>query len=401
MNRPRVAMVVQRCGVEVNGGAEVACLEVARAMSNDWDVSIVTTTARDYMTWESFYEPGEGQIGEVRVLRFPVDAPRSPGHFDRLSQRLLGHMEDASLAEQQAWMKAQGPYSTPLLRHLEENREAYDAIFFFTYLYATTYFGLPIVRDRAVLVPFAHDEWPIHIPFWTEFFHMPRRFMFSTPEERDFLFERFPSAELRGDVVGVGIRAPDDARGERFRQRFGLNNPYALYVGRIDPSKGCEKLIADFSRYKELNNDDLILILLGREAMPIPQLPYLRSFGFVDEDVKYDAIRGAEMLLMPSALESLSLVLLEAWSQRRPVLVNAGSPVLVGQCRRAGGGLWYTDEADFCAAIPILREPETAAALGASGEAFVARNYTWDRIAERYRGALAEVAAARGAVVIT
>lgn len=387
MKRPRVAMVVQRCGPEVNGGAELACLEVAREMTKDWDVTVVTTTARDYMTWKGFYPPGEAWIDDTRIVRFAVDAPRVPAHFDRLSRDLLGR-DDVTLSEQETWMKAQGPYSTSLLRHLEDNRESYDAVFFFTYLYATTYFGLPIVRERAILVPFAHDEWTIHLPFWNPFFELPRRFMFSTVEEREFLSRRFPSAELPGDVVGVGIRTPRDVQGERFRQRFGIENPYVLYVGRIDPSKGCEKLVADFSRYKSIHDDDLTLVLLGREAMPIPKLPYVRSIGFVDDDVKYDAIRGAELLVMSSAFESLSLVLLEAWSQQRPVLVNAASSVLLGQCRRAGGGLWYGDDAEFSAAIPILREPDVAASLGTAGERFVRRHYTWGRIAEQYREAL-------------
>jgi len=381
--RPRVALVVQRAGREVNGGAETLCRDVALRLARDWDVTIVTTTAVDYLTWEPEYPAGAGDIDGVPVLRFDVDETRSQRDFDRLSQRIVTRIDSAPLAEQEAWMRAQGPYSTGLLRYLEDRGSEYDLVFFYTYLYATTYYGLPLVRDRAVLVPFGHDEWPIHFPMWDAFFRLPKEIVFSTPEERDFLQRRF-RAQFKGPVIGIGIDLPEDARGERFRQRFGIQNPYAIYVGRIDPSKGCEQLLEDFAHVKHYRADHLLLVMLGRAAMPIPNLPYLRALGFVDEQTKFDALAGSEMLIMPSSLESLSISLLEVWSVGRPALVNAASDVLVGQSRRANAGLWYNDAAEMSAAIPHLRD-RTGEALGANGRAFVAASYAWPKIVEKYQ----------------
>jgi glycosyltransferase involved in cell wall biosynthesis len=334
-------MVVQRCGLEVNGGAELACLEVAREMSKVWDVTIVTTCARDYSTWENFYEAGAVEIDGVRVLRFKVDGPRSP-FFDNLCRDALARGSSFTTQEHEAWMRAQGPYSTGLLRYVEANRDEFDLWIFYTYLYATTYFALPLVRERALLVPFAHDEWPIHLPAFDAFFKLPRRLIFSTEEERDFLFKRFGD-HLDGPVIGVGIHAPDDVQGARFRQRIGIDRPYALYVGRIEKAKQCDVLVHCFDRYHELYDDDFQLIMLGRAVMELPSRPWLRPLGFVEESTKYDAIAGSDVLVAPSSLESLSLVLLEAWSQERPVLVNGDSDVMVGQCRGLEGGGWYHD----------------------------------------------------------
>jgi glycosyltransferase involved in cell wall biosynthesis len=384
MKRPRVAFVVQRAGIEVNGGAEYLCLAVARRMAAVWDLDIITTRARDYVTWEDYYPEGVEVMDGVTIRRFGVDETRSTTIFDRLSQRLLPRLQDSSLGEQEEWMRAQGPYSTSLLRYIEDYREKYDVFIFFTYLYATTYFGLPLVADKAVLVPFAHDEWPIHAPFWQEFFSRPSCFVFSTPEERGFLRQRFPAANLEGPTIGIGIDMPTDVRPDRFRRRYGIDNPYALYLGRIDPSKGCERLIDAFIRYKQLHQDDLILVLVGRAAMPIPVLPFVRAVGFVDEETKMDALAAAEVVVMPSALESLSIVLLESWSVRRPVLVSGASDVLVGQTMRADGGLWYDDDAEFVAALHMLRG-DLGRELGESGFAFVDREYRWERIIELYR----------------
>lgn len=375
-------MVVQRCGLEVNGGAELACLEVAREMSAVWDVTVVTTCARDYSTWDNFYEPGTVEIEGVPVRRFKVDAPRSP-FFDNLCRDALARGSAFTTQEHEKWMRAQGPYSTGLLRYVEANRGEFDLWIFYTYLYATTYFALPLVKERAVLVPFAHDEWPIHLPAFDDFFQLPRRIIFSTEEERNFLLKRL-GRNLRGPVIGVGIHVPDDVRGTRFKHRIGIDRPYAIYVGRIEKAKQCDVLVQYFDRYHELYDDDLQLIMLGRAVMELPSRPWLRPLGFVEEPTKYDAIAGSDILIAPSPLESLSLVLLEAWSQERPVLVNGGSDVMVGQCRRSNGGLWYDDADEFSAAVAVLRDPETAKALGAGGKRYLEANYSWPAIREAY-----------------
>lgn len=389
-SRPQIAMVVQRCGVEVNGGAEAACLEVAREMSAVWDVTIVTTCALDYQTWEDYYEPGETSIDGVRILRFRVDEPRS-AFFDALSAKAVRRGSQLTPAELEAWQKAQGPYSGSLLRYIAQNKDAYNAWFFFTYLYATTYFGLPLVRDRAVLVPFAHDEWPIHMPGWNAFFRLPRRIVYSADEERDFVRKRFAGNDVDGEVVGVGVRPPPGLSEESFRKTFSVDGPYALYLGRIDVAKNCDALLRDFAYAR---SPDLKLLMIGRQAMDVPQQSWLRLLGFVDERAKYEAIRGADFVVAPSALESLSLVLLEAWSQERPVLVNAASDVMVGQCQRSGGGLWYSDKFEFAAALRLLRDKHTARVLGASGKGYVDRRYGWDVIRAAYERELSEVVAA-------
>jgi glycosyltransferase involved in cell wall biosynthesis len=383
MTRPRIAFVVQRAGVEVNGGAEYLCLAVARAMSSIWDVEIITTCALDYLTWADHYPAGVERIDGVTVRRFPVDKPRAIEHHNRMSRQLLESGTSATAAEQEAWMKSQGPYSTPLLRYIQENAAAYERFFFYTYLYATTYFGLPLVADKAVLVPFAHDEWPIHLPCCDALFGKPSAFVFSTPEERAFLQRRFPGATLAGPTIGIGVAAPGDVRPERFRHRIGLDQPYALYVGRIDASKGALRLIETFARYREHGAGDLALVLIGRPVVALPDVRGVHVAGFVDEATKFDALSGAVALVQPSALESLSIVLLEAWSAGRPVLVTAESDVLVGQTRRANGGLWYGDDTEFGVALQMLRGP-VGTQLGECGRAFVEQNYRWPHVVEQY-----------------
>lgn len=386
--KPKIAFVVQRCGAEVNGGAEYACLSVAQRLAERWDVEIVTTCALDYQTWSDHYPAGVERLGAVTIRRFPVDYPRDPPRFDALSAGIVARGKRASAHEQDAWMRAQGPYSTALLEYVAAHRTDFEAWFFFTYLYATSYFGLPLVADRAYLVPFAHDEWPIHLPMWDDFFARPRAVVFSTEEERAFLAERFGAALRGGPTIGIGVEPDPALDAAAFRARRALHDPFLLYVGRVDVAKGCDRLFEDFLALKRRAPGPLRLVLIGRASMPIPPDPDVVALGFVSEAEKWSALAACRALVMPSNFESLSIVLLEAWSVRRPVIVNADNAVLVGQTRRANGGVAYRSALEFALAAEALGG-ELGDVLGLAASRFVEARYAWPRIADAYAAVLA------------
>ena len=176
----RIAFVTQRCGREVNGGAESVCLQLAQRLGRFHQTEVLTTCALDYMRWENWYPAGLECLDTTSIRRFPVDCPRDVEQFNRLSQEIISKGNNSTLTEQEGWMRAQGPMSESLFAHLCEKENDYDIFIFFGYLYATTYFGLQLVADRALLLPFAHDEWPIHLSMWDHFFSLPRRVIFST-----------------------------------------------------------------------------------------------------------------------------------------------------------------------------------------------------------------------------
>ena len=380
----KVAFVVQRCGLEVNGGSESLCLQVADHMSKYWDTEILTTCALDnYMTWENQYPAGIEKVGETLIHRFPVDRPRVVDEFNRLSDMIHSRLSEAGMAEQENWMRAQGPISSELTDFIRDRRDDYDAFIFFTYLYATTYFSLPLVQDKAFLVPAGHDEWPIHLSMWDDFFLKPKGFMFLTIEEKEFLQARFPAAGLEGPVSGIGVDIPRTCDAGRFLKAHGISPPFLLYMGRIDPSKGCGDLFRFFTELRRMDKSNMKLVLLGKPAMPVPEHPDIISLGYVDEQTKFDALAACDWLVNPSPYESLSIVLLEAWSVGTPVLVTEKADVLVGQCRRSNGGLWYRDFSEF-RHILLKTGKEIRAILGRQGRRFVTDNYSWGSIESKY-----------------
>lgn len=383
----RVAFVVQRCGLEVNGGAEAHCLQVAQRMAKHWETEVLTTCALDYMTWADWYPAGTEQVNGTIIRRFPVDQTRDVEAFNRLSGELRGRQPTATVDEQEEWMRAQGPVSSELLEYLQGNRDAYDAFIFFGYLYATTYFGLPLVQEKAFLAPLAHDEWTIYFSMWDRFFTLPRRLIFNTSFERQFLAKRFPSLRLFGPIVGVGIEPPVKTDPDGFRRRYHLDEPFLLYVGRIDESKGCGWLIDNFIRARRAGTIKMRLVLAGTEVMPIPFHDDVIHLGFIDEQQKWDAMAACDWLVMPSPHESLSMVLLEAWMAGRPAIVTAQGSVLKGQCRRANAGLWYRDWRDFEAILHNV-DVATKARLGKQGRRYVTEHYSWRRVENDYAALL-------------
>src|SRR5262249_36621396 len=146
-----------------------------------------------------------------------------------------------------------------------------------------------------------------------------------------------------------------------------LHNPFILYLGRIDPNKGCGTLLRHFLRYVEPVSSEarevtqvegqgrgVQLVMAGPASMPIPEHPLIRPLGFRDDDVRDALLSAAKALVMPSPFESLSMVLLEAWNRGLPALVNARCKVLRGQVERANGGLYYGTAVEFTAALDYL-----------------------------------------------
>lgn len=381
--KPRIAFVVQRCGHEVNGGAELLCLQIARQMSPHWTVEILTTCALDYVTWANHFPPGDETNGRVTIRRFPVATQRDTASFDALSARLHPRQRYCTLAEQQEWMHAQGPVSPALTDYIREHRNGYAAFIFFGYLYATTFDNLPLVADKAWLVPCTHDEWPVYFSMFDRLFALPRGFVFNTAAERDFTRERFFHLNIEGPVAGVGIQAPAVVNADRFRRKYRLATPFLLYCGRIDPSKGCEEMFAAYLEWKGSRAQLHKLVLIGKPVMPIPAHPDIVSLGFVPEADKWDAMAACSWMLMPSRYESLSMVLLEAWAVGRPALVNSACQVLVDHCRQSRGGIAFTDWQEAFAAITIC-SPTEATRLGASGRDYVKAKYAWGDIIAKY-----------------
>jgi glycosyltransferase involved in cell wall biosynthesis len=428
----KLAFIVQRYGAEVLGGSEQLCRLLAERLSAQHDVDVLTSCARDYVTWKNEYPEGTDRVRGVTVRRFASARTRDQEEFNRYSDWIYNNPH--THANELEWLKLQGPWCPGLIDYLRRHHQQYDVLIFFTYLYAPTVLGLEINPGRSLLVSTAHDEPAIKLGIFKDVFGKPAALCYLTESERDFVRGEFLDRPLLEEVTGVGVDIPqqqpyprmpappaddeaaaaeggapaaDDepaarefpshlmARGSVFRRRHRLHGPVLLYGGRIDPGKGCEELIDYFSSYVGAGGDGT-LVLMGAKLMSLPEEPFIRFAGLLSDSERLQALEAATVVVCPSPYESLSLLALESLSVGTPVLVNARSSVLVEHCLRSNGGLWYADRDEFIECLKLLvGDARLRQALGRNGREYVRRNYRWEVVLAKFERLFAKVRNAR------
>jgi len=387
-----VAFVVPRYGDGIVGGAETLVRGLAeRLAATGTPVEVLTTCARDHLTWKNVLQPGTSTEHGVTVRRFPV-RPRDERTFGALHHRISsGYSLDIN--DQLRW--AEESVSSPeLYAHLVTNRTAYDVVCFAPYLFGTTLWGVQMVPERAVLIPCLHDE-----PF--AYLDVVRALVESC---RGFIFNSLPEAELAQKVygigrpwgvVGLGFDPPPPSDPDRFRRRHRLDGPVLLYLGRKETGKNVHLLIDYVVRYRMTHRRDLTLVLAGDGPVTAPpRVDGVRDLGYLDASDKADAYAAATVVCQPSVNESFSIVLMEAWLAGTPVLVHARCAVTAHHVFRANGGLAFADFYEFAEALTLLLEDRALRArLGVQGRVYVETEYTWAAVTARLRETLERLVA--------
>lgn len=382
--KEKIAFVVQRYGLEVNGGAELHCRQVAEKLAEYYEVDVLTTCALDYMNWKNHYKEGTEKINNVNVIRFKVDKERNINKFNRLSDKVLNNPNE-SYEENIKWMNTQGPVCNGLLNYLQENEGKYVVVIFMTYLYWTTFFGLKNYKGNSILIPTAHDEPPIYLNIFKEHFQKPKFIAYNTVDEKEFINKMFKNDSIKSDIFGVGVDIPEDIEDVDIHKKYNLSGDFILYVGRVDESKGCKELFDYFKRYINETNRDLKLVLMGKSVMEVPKDKNIISLGFVSDEDKFNAIKHSKLVVIPSKYESLSMILLESLKLNKPVVVNGKCSVLKTHCKRSNAGLYYENYQEFKEVLEFMITHEKAYNfISKNGEKYVNENYDWDVIINKF-----------------
>ncbi|MGO8825344.1 MAG: glycosyltransferase family 4 protein [Acidimicrobiales bacterium] len=398
----KVAFVVPRYGTGIRGGAETGARMLAEHLAADrgHQVEVLTTCAVDAITWRDELPEGTGEVNGVIVHRIRSEA----GRDDRFHPLWAGMREDpshASREDMERWVELQGPRSPALLDAVAGSDA--DVVAFYPYLYYPTVRGLPLVAERAILHPAAHEEPALHLRIYDELFTRCRGFAFHSLSERTLVNERFGVATTPQVVVGLGVEEPpDDGIDERAaRAAYGLGEaPYLVCIGRVDDQKGTGMLWRSFRAYKQRHPGPLRLVLVGQVVDPPERADDVVVTGMVGEEDKWGLLRGARALMAPSPYESFSLTVVEALTAGVPVLVNARCGPTREHCERSGAGLWFGDFAEFEAVVGLLTTDDAVhETMRRNGRAYVAANYTWPVVLDRYCGFLERFTGGAGAAL--
>jgi glycosyltransferase involved in cell wall biosynthesis len=383
----KLALVIHRYGDSVAGGSEAHARGLARELAKSHEVEVLTTCARDYLSWRNEFPPGASVEDGIRVTRYPVRKDRDLQSFAAISDHVFN--EGHTPGDEERWIVENGPFAPALLDAVRARGDI-DFFLCYSFRYFTGCKGALAAGRRAILVPTAEDDAAVRLQVFAHLFRSMRGFLYLTPEEKQLIESAGGSGAVPSRVIGSGLNVR--RAGPEPRLRLAVPDRYLLYVGRIDRNKGVDGLFRYFLWLAEEWPECPPLLLVGHPVLEIPVHPKIRHLGFVSEDEKSSLIEGAEIVLMPSRYESLSMIVLEAWALGRPVLANALCAVLEGQCRRSGGGLYYRDYAEFRLMLRRLTDDaDLRAVLGTQGQAYVTSTYSWARAAAQASELLLEL----------
>lgn len=405
----KIAIVCQRYGVEVNGGAEYHARVLAEQLARGYDVQILTTTALDYHGWANHYDAGDDQVNGIPVKRFRtiIQSRKKTRRARRALQekkkyfkllRFLGlfdfcvrHFQITRVHPRdiENWVSGQGPYCPDLIHYIKTEADQYDVFIFFTYLYYPTVVGMPLVKEKAIFIPTAHDEPPLYTKPYERLFSEQKFIMYNTRSEKNLIESHFKDPTPHNDIAGVGIVNALPADSEKQPGDFGIHSDYFIYVGRIDAHKGCGELVKFFDRYAR--DKKLQLVLVGKDFMGLKTNDTILKTGFIDEADKIMLIRGSRAVIMPSRYESLSMVTLEAMLEGKLVIVNGDCEVLTHHIKDSQSGFYYRNYQEFQTVLDEVLSLEEARLKLMSQRAidYVTTYYNWEQILEKFDRAIA------------
>jgi glycosyltransferase involved in cell wall biosynthesis len=380
----RLAVVVPRYGADILGGAETFARNFAEQMSARGSrVDVLTTCIRSYFTWENELPPGPLTVNGINVRRFPI-APGwdMAGYQNSIKLIFQGRIR---LDQQYEWLE-KSPHSPDLYAYIARHQTDYDFFIFIPYLYSIIQYGALVVPHKSIIWPCLHDEFFAWMQPTRVVLASVRGLMFNAEPERQ-LAHRLGVRHAGEAVVGFGLE-DETGSAERFRQTTGLTGPILLYSGRLEGAKNVPLLVRFFMDYKAERGGPWQLVLMGAGPEAIPGHPDIHALGFRQGQAKLDAYAAASVLCQPSVNESFSIVIMESWLARVPVLVHAHCAVTRCHAQRASGGLYFSSYVDFAEALDWFAENDALRRrMGDNGRRYVTTNYNWDAVARRFYAA--------------
>ena len=385
---PDLAFVIKRYGAGAVGGAETLVRQFSRQLSaRGYTVEVLTTCMRDERPWQNAYPPGLCQVDGIPVRRFPIRAPGSARSYETLGQVIGNRLRHTPEQERQWWQA--GLHSPALYSYLRQHGQEYRLAVIVDYSVGLSLYALAANPGRTAVYPLLHREPFAFLPSVRRWLNAAHGIIFNLEAEREFAQCDLGVTNPNIAIVGAGVEAGLIGQGARFRRKFGIHQPFLLYVGRLEAAKNVQALMSCFGQYKSGRDTPLNLVVLGTGSYPVPDHPDIVPLGYASEQDKFDAYAAALAVCQPSLLESLSIVVLEALGQGTPCLVHGANDVTRYHCLAGNCGLYFYACADFALGLDFLQaHPAACQQLGQNGRRYVLQNYTWPLATERLLEAL-------------
>ena len=158
----------------------------------------------------------------------------------------------------------------------------------------------------------------------------------------DAVREEFHADLGRLSVISLGTTLSNGAAPSGVLQPLGIDRPYFLFVGTLEPRKNLIRLLTAYSRLPESLKEQVMMVIAGGKGWGGVNIDVLvgnlglkkhvRILGYVDEPTLAALYRNAQFLAMPSLYEGFGLPLIEAMAYGTPALTadNSSMPEVAG-----------------------------------------------------------------------
>lgn len=396
----KIGFVIPWYGDQIPGGAEADLRGLAKHMAvRGIELEILCTCVKEFQSdWsKNYHAPGLSEEGGLTVRRFPA-RQRDRKAFDTVNYRLMCGRYKLKRSDEKTFVN-EIVNSPELYRYIREHKVEYGVFVFTPYMFGTTYFGVQECFEKAILIPCFHDEAYAYMNCFKNVYSKVAGMAFHARPERELIEGIYDLSQVKTADIGDGMDVELTCDGERFRQKYGIKEPFILYAGRKDVGKNIYTLIQYFQEYKNRHPEQkgLKLILLGGGSVEIPagMQKEILDLGFVPVQDKYDAYAAASIFCQPSKNESFSLVIMESWLCKTPVLVCEDCAVTKNFAIEAGGGLYFKNYFDFEGAVTyLLTHEQIAEQMAENGRRYVREHFSWDTIVNKYLAFFEEIAKA-------
>lgn len=393
------------------GGAESHIAELSQRLAAEGHtVTVVTTAAQSLDAFWSrrgqLASPATAEHEGVRILRFPVRHFPMPGIAFPAGRLLIWFLSSIHAPVGLLHRLAKFAPWTPQVRAwLANTDEEFDLVGAFSIVFeGLSYDALRFAEQHRlpfVLTPFTHlgagpkpgSDRPSRVYTMRHQLDIARRstaLVAMTPTERSYYTAQGVDG-ARIQVVGSGVTPSRVLGGDErmFRRQFGIETPIVAYLNALAYDKGAMTTIEALRRLWEQGHK-VSLVMAGsmmadvrRYLADLPQSVRERVtvLGPIDEPTKRNLLAACSLLVNPSRIDSFGIVFLEAWLYQKPVIGStAWGMADVVSDGEDGLLIPFGDAEALAAAIArLLHDRDFATHLGATGEAKVYAQHTWER----------------------
>ncbi|MEF7439057.1 glycosyltransferase family 4 protein [Paenibacillus lautus] len=324
---------------------------------------------KDYLKQHCYEEYIEGLITQAKT--------RDP-HWDELFQR------------------TRGPLSNEMDKWLEVHIKEVDIVLGHSVPFNTTIKAVELSKKHnkpVVVLPHYHiDDEFYH---WNSYYNalLEANKVIAAPELSVPLFYNKIGANticLPGGAISKDeYQNIDDTS---FRKRFDLELPFILVLGRKARSKNYSWVI---DAVEKINRDfkkcNLVIVGKDEDGDPIEN-ENVFYFGELTREEVLGALKNCSMLVTMSSSESFGIVILEAWMQKKPVIVNEDCPAFVELVQNGFNGITSRKEKLHEDIQYLLNNPAAGEKMGEQGYSLLSDKYTWESVGKEINNILKSLA---------